>query len=101
MIIFVFYNLFKKEFNEHVINLEIDCFQYILDSVIPELMKDPSKRFIYVEVAFFWRWWREQNEEMKQKVSLWYMSLDIKNKKMPSISLSRYLFSSEFLRWEC
>ena len=64
-----FYNLFKKEFNEHVINLEIDCFQYILDSVIPELMKDPSKRFIYVEVAFFWRWWREQNEEMKQKVS--------------------------------
>merc|ERR1719242_1685667 len=27
--------------------------QYILDSVIPELMKDPSKRFIYVEVAFF------------------------------------------------
>jgi hypothetical protein len=34
--------------------------QYILDSVIPELMKDPTKRFIYVEMAFFWRWWREQ-----------------------------------------
>ena len=60
---------FKKNFDGHVINLEINCFQYILDSVIPELMKDPSKRFIYVEVAFFWRWWREQNEEMKQKVS--------------------------------
>ena len=74
--------IFKKEFNEHVINLEIDCFQYILDSVIPELMKDPSKRFIYVEVAFFWRWWREQNEEMKQKVSSWYMSLDIKNQNV-------------------
>ena len=43
-------------------------FKYILDSVIPELVKDPTKRFIYVEVAFFWRWWREQNEEMKQQV---------------------------------
>ena len=63
------YYFFKKNFDGHVINLEINCFQYILDSVIPELMKDPSKRFIYVEVAFFWRWWREQNEEMKQKVS--------------------------------
>ena len=43
-------------------------FKYILDSVIPELVKDPTKRFIYVEVAFFWRWWREQNDEMKQQV---------------------------------
>ena len=43
-------------------------FKYILDSVIPELVKDPTKRFIYVEVAFFWRWWREQNEEMKKQV---------------------------------
>jgi lysosomal alpha-mannosidase len=31
-------------------------------------MKDPTKRFIYVEVAFFWRWWREQNEQLKKQV---------------------------------
>ena len=34
--------------------------QYIIDSVIPALVADPTKRFIYVESAFFWRWWGEQ-----------------------------------------
>ncbi|XP_060071778.1 lysosomal alpha-mannosidase-like [Ylistrum balloti] len=42
--------------------------QYILDSVIPELLRDPSKRFIYVEVAFFARWWREQNNVTRESV---------------------------------
>ncbi|XP_061174982.1 lysosomal alpha-mannosidase-like [Saccostrea echinata] len=42
--------------------------QYILDSVIPELLSDPSKRFIYVEIAFFARWWREQDATMKGNV---------------------------------
>ena len=46
--------------------------QYILDSVIPQLHADPKKRFIYVEIAFFERWWNEQNtgqnEAMRTKV---------------------------------
>lgn len=42
--------------------------QYILDSVIPQLLADPSKRFIYVEVVFFARWWRLQTEAMRQAV---------------------------------
>lgn len=42
--------------------------QYILDSVIPELLSDPTKRFIYVEMAFFARWWREQDNTMKENV---------------------------------
>ena len=42
--------------------------QYILDSVIPQLSADPSKRFIYVEIAFFERWWKEQNETMQTEV---------------------------------
>ncbi|KAL3876582.1 hypothetical protein ACJMK2_034416 [Sinanodonta woodiana] len=42
--------------------------QYILDSVIPELMSDPSKRFIYVEIAFFARWWRELSDSMRHVV---------------------------------
>ncbi|XP_033744944.1 lysosomal alpha-mannosidase-like isoform X2 [Pecten maximus] len=42
--------------------------QYILDSVIPELLRDPSKRFIYVEVAFFARWWQQQNNETRESV---------------------------------
>jgi lysosomal alpha-mannosidase len=39
--------------------------QYILDTVIPELQSDPNKRFVYVEIAFFWRWWNEQNDQTK------------------------------------
>ncbi|XP_076427994.1 lysosomal alpha-mannosidase isoform X2 [Peromyscus maniculatus bairdii] len=34
--------------------------QYILDSVIPSLLEDPTRRFIYVEMAFFSRWWKQQ-----------------------------------------
>ena len=42
--------------------------QYILDSVIPQLVADPLKRFIYVEIAFFERWWNEQSEATQAKV---------------------------------
>ncbi|XP_071483413.1 lysosomal alpha-mannosidase-like [Diadema antillarum] len=37
--------------------------QYILDSVTSELAKDPGRRFIYVETAFFERWWHQQDEK--------------------------------------
>lgn len=43
--------------------------QYILDSVVSELSKDPEKTFIYVEMAYFTRWWAEQNEATKSLVS--------------------------------
>ena len=36
--------------------------QFILDSVILELSKDPQRKFVYVEQAFFQRWWRQQSE---------------------------------------
>jgi lysosomal alpha-mannosidase len=39
-----------------------------LDTVVDELSKDPSKRFVYVEIAYFYRWWNEQNDETKQLV---------------------------------
>ncbi|KDO19426.1 hypothetical protein SPRG_15416 [Saprolegnia parasitica CBS 223.65] len=38
---------------------------YILESVITELLKNPTRRFMYVEQSFFQRWWREQTHEMK------------------------------------
>lgn len=34
--------------------------QYILDSVVEALEKDPSRTFVYAEQAFMWRWWRHQ-----------------------------------------
>ncbi|CAN0028023.1 unnamed protein product, partial [Discosporangium mesarthrocarpum] len=39
--------------------------QYILDSVVTSLTKDPRRRFVYVEQAFLWRWWRRQGEDTK------------------------------------
>jgi lysosomal alpha-mannosidase len=32
------------------------------------LIKDPTKKFTYAEMAFFMRWWREQDNQMKYEV---------------------------------
>ncbi|XP_003972325.3 lysosomal alpha-mannosidase isoform X1 [Takifugu rubripes] len=42
--------------------------QYILDSVVDQLLKNPDRRFIYVETAFFYRWWKQQSAAMQQTV---------------------------------
>lgn len=42
--------------------------QYILDAVVHALDENPDRRFIYVEIAFFWRWWNQQSEETRNKV---------------------------------
>ena len=42
--------------------------QLIIDTVIDELMMDPKKKFTYVEMKFFSMWWRQQTDEMKNKV---------------------------------
>ncbi|XP_043485751.1 lysosomal alpha-mannosidase isoform X1 [Polistes fuscatus] len=44
--------------------------QYILDSVIEALLKNPDRRFIYVETAFFWKWWLRQNDNVKKDVRM-------------------------------
>lgn len=41
--------------------------QQILNGVVSELPNNPDRRFIYVEMAFFSRWWENQNEEIKNK----------------------------------
>jgi Glycosyl hydrolases family 38 N-terminal domain len=44
--------------------------QYILDTVVQCLQADPARRFTYAEIAFFSRWWRQQDDGMKRKVCL-------------------------------
>lgn len=41
--------------------------QYILDSVVDELSKNPDRRFIYVETSFFWKWWMRQNDATRHQ----------------------------------
>jgi alpha-mannosidase len=40
--------------------------QYIIDSVISALEANPERKFIYVEQAFFQRWWHVQSDERKR-----------------------------------
>ncbi|KAG5895850.1 hypothetical protein JTB14_038276 [Gonioctena quinquepunctata] len=49
-------------------NIQNAGVQYILDSVVDSLKKDKNRRFIYVETAFFWKWWMKQHDIVKSQV---------------------------------
>jgi hypothetical protein len=38
---------------------------YVVDTVIDQLIKDPKRHFIYVETAFFARWWDDQPDDRR------------------------------------
>jgi len=40
----------------------------IITSVMDSLEMNPQRKFVYVEMAFFWRWWRQQTDARKQQV---------------------------------
>ncbi|CAF4737494.1 unnamed protein product [Rotaria sp. Silwood1] len=42
--------------------------KYKLDSVMHALDENPDRRFIYVEIGFFRRWWNHQTKDMQNKV---------------------------------
>ncbi|XP_057783917.1 LOW QUALITY PROTEIN: alpha-mannosidase [Salvia miltiorrhiza] len=44
------------------------CVENVLDSVVVSLLRDPNRKFIFAEMAFFTRWWREQSQEIQQVV---------------------------------
>ena len=43
----------------------IDIIQWIFYSMIPSLQLNPLRKFTYVEMAFFWRWWINQDVTTK------------------------------------
>ena len=49
-------------------SIQVAGVRYIIDSVITELLLDSNRHFIYVEIAFFMRWWREQDVIMRANV---------------------------------
>ncbi|KJE92298.1 lysosomal alpha-mannosidase [Capsaspora owczarzaki ATCC 30864] len=42
--------------------------QFVLDTVMQELELNPDRKFIYVEIYFFSRWWQEQDEDTQKRV---------------------------------
>ena len=69
--IFTLFFLAKK----HITTVGV---QYILDSVLVSLEKDPSRKFIYVESAFFHRWWNEQTKSVKSRFRVSTNSIKLK-----------------------
>lgn len=57
-------------FNNMAANSSIQhaAVQYILDTVIEQLLVDKDRTFIYVEMAFFTRWWNQQSDTTKEIV---------------------------------
>ena len=61
-------NLIRNSVHSARNNIQHAGVQYILDAVVRALDENPDRRFIYVEIAFFWRWWNQQTEEIHDKV---------------------------------
>ncbi|KAL7152693.1 hypothetical protein ABFS83_04G115600 [Erythranthe nasuta] len=51
-------------------SIQVACVQNVLDSLITALLADKNRKFIYVEQAFFQRWWRRQSEATKKTVQI-------------------------------
>ncbi|XP_035549080.1 alpha-mannosidase-like isoform X2 [Juglans regia] len=39
------------------------CVENVLDSVVGALLRNPNRKFVFAEMAFFNRWWVQQSEE--------------------------------------
>ncbi|XP_075514635.1 alpha-mannosidase-like isoform X1 [Primulina tabacum] len=44
------------------------CVENVLDSVVVSLRRNPNRKFIFAEMAFFYRWWKEQSSEIQAEV---------------------------------
>jgi hypothetical protein len=52
---------FRRSFPQTVDNYYLSEVQWILDTVLLDaLVANPSRKFTYVEISFFQRWWNEQ-----------------------------------------
>jgi hypothetical protein len=49
-------------------DIQISSVQYILDSMLESLSHNPDRKFIYVELAFFSKWWRHLDEFRRARV---------------------------------
>ncbi|XP_058102936.1 alpha-mannosidase At3g26720-like [Magnolia sinica] len=49
-------------------SIQVACVQNVLESVVSALLADKNRKFIYAEIAFFQRWWRQQSDAVKSIV---------------------------------
>ncbi|XP_059293041.1 alpha-mannosidase isoform X1 [Lycium ferocissimum] len=44
------------------------CVENVLDSVVMSLRRDPNRKFVFAEMAFFHRWWIRQSPDIQGEV---------------------------------
>lgn len=74
--------------------------QYILDSVISSLLAEPTRRFIYVEIAFFSRWWHQQTNATQEVVRNLVRQGELSRgseRRKPSLASVSAILASEIL----
>ncbi|KAM5546803.1 alpha-mannosidase [Rosa sericea] len=49
-------------------SIQAACIENVLDSVMESLVRDPNRKFVFAEMAFFQRWWLTQTVEMQELV---------------------------------
>ncbi|KAI3712813.1 hypothetical protein L1987_71379 [Smallanthus sonchifolius] len=49
-------------------SIQVACVENVLDSVVVSLLRDPNRKFIFAEMAFFRRWWLIQSGEIQAQV---------------------------------
>ena len=66
--LFAWYSLSRHSYyglNSQIANGGV---QYILTSVVEQLRQNATRKFTFVEIAFFARWWAEQSDDTKTLV---------------------------------
>ncbi|KAH9662676.1 putative alpha-mannosidase [Citrus sinensis] len=49
-------------------SIQSACVENVLDSVVEALRRDPNRKFVFAEMAFFHRWWVGQSPEIQEQV---------------------------------
>lgn len=65
-----------------------ECVRCVLNTTVIELLKNPNRRFIFIEMAFFSRYWNEIDNKTRQQIrKLIDRSEYINYNTMPSASV--------------
>ena len=64
---------YRKTVDDYYYGLRNDAsaggIQYTIESVLDALERNPSRIFNQVEIAFFWRWWREASNRDRARMT--------------------------------
>lgn len=51
-----------------ILNIVYQNIKYVLKSIIYSLEENENRRFTFSGISFFYKWWYEQNDNIKERV---------------------------------